>query len=270
MRPLRRSATTSPAGVVTELSGPLKVAKSPNPSAVPTLALPAMVVTTPSGDTARITFANWPETNNAPFGAIAINRDVCKGKTAFVPTPSCAAPQPQPASVLVEPAGAITRTRQPPASTTKTFPYTSTAESHGKLKSAFVPVPSTLSATPARPASVVTAPLGSTFWTMCPPKSTEKMTPYASTELPVDVSPALVPIPSLRSQQMPVPARIDIAKDGRWKDMSENPSWRPAISAPEGARETLKNSLRPGRDPDQLDVATPAAVIVRIRLSLGM
>src|SRR6267142_991245 len=82
-------------------------------------------------------------------------------KLAAAPTPSVLPPAPaDPANVLTTPAGVILRMVLLYVSDTYTLPALSVATPDGNLKLAAVPVPSALPATPADPASVLTAPAG--------------------------------------------------------------------------------------------------------------
>ena len=74
--------------------------------------------------------------------------------------PNCGA---MPASVVTAPAGVICRIVLLLVSATYTVPAVLTATPRGELNRAALPVPSVLPVFPARPANVVTTPLGVIF-----------------------------------------------------------------------------------------------------------
>ena len=122
---------------------------------------------------------------------------------------SCATPLPPtvlpatpvPTSVLTAPVEVDTAlTLWLPLSATRRFPKPSSAKCHGPLKLALVPTESSAPATPAVPASVVTAPLARlTALTTAPVNSLtyRVLAPVASRHRPLGVFRlALVPLPS--------------------------------------------------------------------------
>jgi hypothetical protein len=124
-----------------------KRASAAAPSAKPlTPAAPAMVVALPAASMRATRWSPSVANRSAPLTATPTG---VSGKVARV--------------VTLKSASAMARMLELPLSTTKRVPAPSTAIIFGLLKRAAAPMPSVVPATPALPATVVTAPVASTM-----------------------------------------------------------------------------------------------------------
>jgi hypothetical protein len=165
-RKLASSATsTAPLGSTATPSGEEKAAAVPMASANAAAPLPASVVTTPPGVTARTRWLAASATTALPLASTATPAGLLN--CALVPAPLAKAPQAkplqpaEPASEVTTPEGLTLRRRWLKESATSTAPLGSTATPRGELKEAAAPAPSAKAPSPL-PASVLTKPPGVT------------------------------------------------------------------------------------------------------------
>jgi hypothetical protein len=112
------ASTATPEGLKKEAATPAPSANAPTP-------LPASVLTTPPGVTARTRWLFVSATNKVPPEPTATPEG--EKKEAPVPVPSANAGDPLPASVLTTPPGVTARTRLLNVSATNTVPLASMA-----------------------------------------------------------------------------------------------------------------------------------------------
>ena len=173
--------------------------------------------------------------------------------------PSVKAAAPLPANVVTTPPAAILRMRLFPVSEMKTFPAVSTATPRGKLKAAFVPVPSANAADPL-PAKVLTTPPGDTLRMRWLEESTTNTLPMESMDTPQGpLNEALVPAPSAKAA-VPLPASVDTTPPGVILRM-RLPSETRALPTESRARPTKNENKAPVPVPSAYPLEPPANVL---------